>query len=638
MTKRRVALVVIAVLAALAAGAMRELDIGRELELETVDVRFKVRGPLAPPDDVVLVQVDERTLSDLDLRWPFPRSRHARVLDRLDAAQPRVIAIDLQFTERTEIDEDNALVEAIAQARPVVLGTTVVDDQGRTNVLGGDEVINRVGARVGSGLLPLDPDGAIRRAAYAPDGLESFAVVAAEVATKRQVAPFGEDRTWIRYAGPPGTLRSYSYSQVLRGQVPPEAFRDKIVVIGTEALRLQDVSSTSTTEDKLMSGPEVQGNAIATVLAGLPLTSPGNGVGTVLIVLMALVAPLAAWRFGLGVTAIVAAVAALVFAAVAQLLFGGGLIVPVVHPLAAWAIGLVGVLAVARPRPATVATAPTEPEPVEAPTVADEIGGCWLEGVIGRGGMGVIYRARQAGLDRKVAVKVIAPDHAADPRFRERFTREARIAGAIDHPNIVPVYAAGDDGGRLYLVMRLIDGVNLAERLRSGPLAPADTVEIVAQVASALDAAHERGLVHRDVKPANILLAEHAYLTDFGITRELVDATALTQTGVFMGSVDYAAPEQAGGESAGPAADQYALASVAYECLTGRPPCKREHDVATLWAHVNEAPQPPSELVPELGPDIDEPLLRALAKAPEDRWPTCAAFAERLAGAVATRR
>ena len=143
-------------------------------------------------------------------------------------------------------------------------------------MLGGDEVVNRFGARVGSGLMPLDPDGAIRRAAYAPDGLESFAVVAAEVATKRQVAPFDQDRTWIRYAGPPGTLRSYSYSQVLRGQVSPEAFRDKIVVIGTEALRLQDVSSTSTTEDTLMSGPEVQGNAIATVLAGLPLTSPAT--------------------------------------------------------------------------------------------------------------------------------------------------------------------------------------------------------------------------------------------------------------------------------------------------------------------------------------------------------------------------
>jgi serine/threonine-protein kinase len=190
--------------------------------------------------------------------------------------------------------------------------------------------------------------------------------------------------------------------------------------------------------------------------------------------------------------------------------------------------------------------------------------------------------------------------------------------------------------------MRYVDGVNLARRLREGPLSPAATANIVAQVASALDAAHEHGLVHRDVKPANILLTErggrtHAYLTDFGITRELVDSAALTQTGVFMGSVDYAAPEQASGDGAGPAADQYALAGVAYECLTGRPPCKHDHDMATLWAHVNEAPVPPSELVPELGPEIDEPLLRALAKAPEDRWPSCTEFAQRLSSALALR-
>jgi hypothetical protein len=268
------------------------------------------------------------------------------------------------------------------------------------------------------------------------------------------------------------------------------------------------------------------------------------------------------------------------------------------------------------------------------PTVPDEIGGFRLEDVIGRGGMGVIYRAQQPGLDRTVAIKVIAPEHAADARFRERFAREARLTAALDHPNIVPVYATGDDGGRLYLVMRYIAGVNLARRLKDGPLSPAEAAEIVAQVGSALDAAHERGLVHRDVKPANILLAERVYLTDFGITRELVRTAGLTQTGVFMGSVDYAAPEQAGGEAAGPAADQYALACVAYECLTGRPPCRRDHDMATLWAHVNDPPARPSSIVPELGPEVDEPFLRALAKAPEDRWASCTAFAQRLSAAL----
>jgi serine/threonine protein kinase len=350
---------------------------------------------------------------------------------------------------------------------------------------------------------------------------------------------------------------------------------------------------------------------------------------------MAGVAPLAALRLGQVGTLLVAACAALAFGVAAQLLFGAGLIIPVVHPLAGWAVSLLGALAFARPRAVALAV-PEQPEPApaDASTVADEIGGFRLEGVIGRGGMGVIYRAQQPGLDRTVAIKVIAPQHAADPRFRERFAREARLTAALDHPNIVPVYATGDDGGRLYLVMRYVEGVNLARRLRDGPLTPAETAEIVKQVASALDAAHERGVVHRDVKPANILLAERAYLTDFGITREIVGTAGLTQTGVFMGSVDYAAPEQAGGEAAGPAADQYALACVAYECLTGRPPCKRDHDMATLWAHVNEPPEPPSRVMSELGPEVDEPLLRALAKAPEDRWPSCTQFAQRLTAAL----
>jgi CHASE2 domain-containing sensor protein len=654
--RRRLALALIAIVAAGTAGALRELGAGRELELETVDLRFDLGGPIAPPDDVVLAQVDDRTLSELQLRWPFPRSRHARVIDRLSALGARVIAIDLQFTEPTDIDEDNALIEAIARAEGVVLSTTVVDDQGSTNVLGGDDVVSDIGARVGSALLPLDPDGALRRAAYAPDGLESFAVVVTEVATRRQVQPFDEERTWIRYAGPPGTLRSYSYSQVLRGRVPAEAFRDKIVVVGTEAARLKDVSATSTTDDSLMSGPEVQGNAIATVLAGLPMTSAPGLLGTVLILIMACAAPLSASRLGPGGTTLVAGLAALALAAAAQLLFGAGVVIPVVHPLAALGLGLIGALAVARPRPpaaepAAAPLAPTEPQPksepapeaAEAPTAADEIAGFRLEGVIGRGGMGVIYEAHQPGLDRKVAVKVIAPDHAADPRFRQRFAREARLAAAIDHPNIVPVHATGEDGGRLYLAMRYVEGGNLAQRLRAGPLPLAATAEIVAQVASALDAAHERGLVHRDVKPANILLVErpgarpHAYLTDFGITRAIVGTADLTQTGVFMGTVDYAAPEQASGAGAGPSADQYALASVAYECLTGRPPCKHEHDMATLWAHVNEPPQPPSQLVPELGAEVDAPLLLALAKNPDERWPTCAAFAQALASALAMR-
>jgi serine/threonine protein kinase len=233
---------------------------------------------------------------------------------------------------------------------------------------------------------------------------------------------------------------------------------------------------------------------------------------------------------------------------------------------------------------------------------------------------------------------VIAPARAADPGFRERFAREARLAAAIEHPNIVPVYSTGEDHGQLYLVMRHIDGVSLAERLGEGPLSPATVAEVIGQIAAALDAAHLRGLIHRDVKPANILLAErpgappHAFLTDFGITRELDAAADLTRPGVFVGSVEYAAPEQASG--AGPAADQYSLGCVAYECLTGVPPFGRRRDVQILWAHAHEVPRPPSGLTGDLPADIDAAVLRALAKEPGERWPTCTEFAQRLAGAL----
>jgi serine/threonine-protein kinase len=644
--RRTLALLAVAVLAALAAGAMKQAGVGRGLELETVDARFRIRGPVAPPADIVLVWVDERTLSDLKLRWPFPRAQQAELIDRLTAAGPRAIAIDLQYTERTTDDDDNALIDAIDNADRVVLATTTVDDQGATNVLGGDEVVSGIGARVGSALMPLDSDGAIRRAAYQVEGLESFAVVTAEVATNRQVAPFDERRVWIEYAGPPRTIRAYSYSEVLAGRVPPSRFRGKIVVVGTEALRLKDLSTTSTTDGSLMSGPEIQANAIATILAGLPLRSTDPLVDVLLVVLMAAVAPLAAVRLRRGGAAIVGALAAFVLLGAAQLLFNAGVVIGVVHPLAAWTVALIGVLAIARTRPAA-APVPAAPEPVTEvpreplPTLADEIGGFRLEEMIGRGGMGVVYRAEQPGLDRKVAVKVIAPAHAADARFRERFAREARLAAALDHPHIVPVYTTGEDGGQLFLVMRYVDGSNLAERLRAGPLDVGSVTEIVTQVASALDAAHARGIVHRDVKPANILLVEredaapHAFLTDFGITRELSGTDGLTKPGAFLGSLDYAAPEQADG--AGPRSDLYSLGCVAYECMTGRTPFGGRRDIEILWAHANEDPQPPSLLAPELPPEADEAVLRALAKDPNRRWPTCASFAQRLASTLVVR-
>lgn len=207
----------------------------------------------------------------------------------------------------------------------------------------------------------------------------------------------------------------------------------------------------------------------------------------------------------------------------------------------------------------------------------DRVGGARIVGEAGKGAMGVVYRGRQDALGRDVAVKVIASERAADPEFRARFAREARAAGALSHPHIVAVYDAGEDAGRLYLTMQFVDGVDLATMLRRhGPMPADDAVEVVAQIASALDAAHAQRLVHRDVKPANIMVTRrdagwHTYLTDFGITTRLGEA-GLTRTGLALGTLDYMAPEQLVGDPYDHRADVYALGAVLYQTLTGRVP------------------------------------------------------------------
>ncbi len=211
----------------------------------------------------------------------------------------------------------------------------------------------------------------------------------------------------------------------------------------------------------------------------------------------------------------------------------------------------------------------------------DVFGGYRIEAVAGRGGMGVVYRAVQLDLGRPVALKLIAADRAADPDFRERFQRESRMAAAIDHPNVVPVHGAGEEDGQLYLAMRYVRGTDLHALIkREGPLAPERAAAIVAQVASALDAAHAAGLVHRDVKPANVLLGgsereEHAYLSDFGLTRLLASETQLTETGQWMGTIDFSAPEQLSAHRIDARADVYSLGCVLHAALVGTPPFPR---------------------------------------------------------------
>ena len=252
-----------------------------------------------------------------------------------------------------------------------------------------------------------------------------------------------------------------------------------------------------------------------------------------------------------------------------------------------------------------------------------EFAGCRIDGVAGRGGMGVVYCATELRLDRPVALKLIAADRAADHEFRERFDVEARLAASLDHPNVIPVYAAGEQDGRPYLVMRLVRGTDLHRLVQAeGRLRPARAAPIVAQVASALDAAHASGLVHRDVKPANVLLDEHdhVYLTDFGLTRLAGSETRITETGQWLGTVDFASPEQLEGQRCDARSDVYALGCVLFHALTGRPPFVKGTVPATIHAVLHETPPPSSELGAPRA--FDRVLARALAKDPAHRFPS----------------
>jgi hypothetical protein len=253
-----------------------------------------------------------------------------------------------------------------------------------------------------------------------------------------------------------------------------------------------------------------------------------------------------------------------------------------------------------------------------------------VDALVGRGGMGVVYRAIDLSLERPVALKLVAPELAMDERFRTRFLREPRLAAALDHPSVVPIYEAGEHEGQLYLAMRYVEGSDLKTLLeRDEQLSPERALSILAQIADALDAAHRRGLVHRDVKPANVLLDEdgHAYLTDFGITKQVGGES--TDTGRVVGTLDYLAPEQIRGEDVDGRADCYALACVLYECLAGVPPFRRATEAETLWAHIQEEPTP----LPD-HPALEPVLDRALAKAREDRPGSCAELIEDAGGAL----
>ncbi|HEX5295710.1 MAG TPA: serine/threonine-protein kinase [Streptosporangiaceae bacterium] len=268
------------------------------------------------------------------------------------------------------------------------------------------------------------------------------------------------------------------------------------------------------------------------------------------------------------------------------------------------------------------------------------IAGYLLEEQIGAGGMALLFRARDERLQRRVALKILSPALAPDDAFRQRFIRESRAAAAVDDPHIIPVFEAGEAEGALFIAMRYVPGGDVRTMMRQArSLTPERALAIISPVASALDAAHGAGLVHRDVKPENMLIdarpgrPDHVYLSDFGLTKGLMASLGPTGTGQWLGTAGYSAPEQMAGKPVDGQADQYSLACVAFELLSGEVPFPREHVTAVIWAHMSEPPPALSSRGPGFPAGADAVMARALAKSPGDRFASCRDFADALRAA-----
>ncbi|HTQ67409.1 MAG TPA: CHASE2 domain-containing protein [Solirubrobacteraceae bacterium] len=623
----------------------------RWLDRNTVDARFQLRGSQGPPPGVVVVGIDNQSLRTLP-RPPIPRRYHARLIERLHAAGAKLIVYDIAFDQATDELDDEALLEAASRYSPIVFATSLISPSGQTQVLGGNAAVESMGDRVAASYLPVDSDGALRHTLAHFDGLPTIAAVVSQELQRHPATAAQFEGGWIDFRGPPGTVKNLSFTDVLSGHFDAAAVRGKVVVVGATAPGLQDLHATAA--GGVMSGPEVQANAISTALADFPLRSPSEGVALLLIAALAALAPLAALRLdtlGVGLTGLAGLV---LYTLAVQLSFNSGVVLEYAAPVTALVVGTGGSvirgmwfdrrerrrlrLLFAANEPRAVERVLREPGPRRlGPTSI--IAGYRIDEPIASGGMGIVYRATQLALHRMVAIKLITPEHAEDPEFRERFKAESRIAASIEHPNVIPVYEAGEDDGLLFISMRFVDGVDLEQVLAGGgPLEPRRAARVIAQVAAALDAAHARGLVHRDVKPANVLLTteepEHAYLTDFGVSKRIGAFSRLTNAGQWVGTLDYLAPEQIRGEEVGPAADTYMLAGVLYHCLTGRPPFARDNQAATMWAQLSAPVPAPSAVRPELPEALDEVVARGLAKDPALRYRSSGELAGACVAAV----
>jgi CHASE2 domain-containing sensor protein len=635
----------------------------RRPEQLTVDARFQVRG--AEPrlaKDLIAVGIDERTLADfrrqhLRTRSPLPRRYLARVIERLRRAGAKVIALDLDLADRDTPANDAILARAITRTPRIVLGTSDVGPFRQVVTPNGDRIVPGVGAHLATMAFLEDTDGVLRRTQWSIDGVQTLGVAIARVAAGRAVQPSllgGQNAPIpIDFAGPPDTVPEISYSRVYNGRFPASAVRGKIVVVGATASRFQDVHQTATSASSFMPGPEIVANEAATVLNGVPLRNAPEWVTLLLIAFLALVPCLAGLRLSTLGVALTALTVLAGWTLATQLAFNSDTQVDYAAPafsliVATGGAMLVGLWADSRERKRLrelfAAEAPAVVQRVLHPSGSGAldptaiIAGYRIEEVIGRGGMGVVYRASQVALDRPVALKLIATERAQDPAFRERFKLESRLAASIEHVNVIPLYEAGEDDGLLFITMRLVEGNELAHLIKYGPLEPARTARLMAQLGGALDAAHAHGLVHRDVKPANVLLTldqpEHLYLTDFGLAKTIGVGDGMTQAGQWVGTLDYVAPEQIRGEAVSASVDIYAMAGVLYHCLTGQVAFDRDHEAAKLWAHLGAPPPAPTTLRSDLPDAIDEVIARGMAKDPRDRYATAAELADACARAL----
>ena len=662
--------------AGIAAGALgllsRSVGVLSWLEQRSVNARFALRSGVHPSDSVVIVGLNTQSYRHLPLP-PLPRTLDAELIENLNRAGARVIAFDFALERpSTDARADEGLVRALARAKRAVVSVTAIEPGGRTAPLAGRVPFASVGVRPGVTLLELDSDGAVRRFPSGLGGVDSFALAAAQSynpALGRNV-PSG---TLIDYPGPPGTVKALSFLEVLADRFNAGAVRGKVVVVGPTAPVLQDIHQTPV--GAAMAGSEIQADAIATALDGFPLRDVSTLTTAIVLLGLGLIVPLLAivprwaWRrsTGRGAGALaglapdtmavlgIGAVAAVGWSVAAQVAFDDGAVLDYADGLLAIALATAAVWVLAealdrrerrRLRRLFAASSPeVVAQVLHAPndhagvlTARSVIAGYRIEEEIGRGGMGVVYRASQLHLERPVALKLIRPELADSPLYRARFMRESRLAAAVSHPNIIPVIDAGDDAGLLYLAMQFIDGIDLASVLKgAGPLDPRDAALLLHQIGGALDAAHDQMLVHRDVKPANIVLrAENlsqALLTDFGLAKNVAAGEQLTQLEGWAGTIDYLAPEQLQGRHVDHRTDIYALTAVLYHCLTGSVPFPREETFAKIAAHMN-APRPSTTSIrPELPAEVDLVIARGMAISSSDRYPSAGALAAD-AGAV----